>query len=192
MEEEKKRIYTIVAIVALVGILFSCIVGAVAGGVAGLLVGKRQARVAMERAVEEGLGILEEQYEEMPIPWQDEYPFQLPDPEDEIPMPPVVPFEIEGAFIRQVVEGTPADQAGLEPGDIIVGIDRTPIDGNHPLPEVITQYEPGDRITVRFWRADDEHTTRVRLAENPDVPGQAYLGVYFEMITIPELDLPGG
>lgn len=194
MEEEKRKIYTVVAIAALVGILFSCIAGAVAGGAAGFVIGRRQGREAIERAMEEGLGILPGDNKEMPMPWQDESPFQLPDPEGDSPMPPseVVPIEMEGAFIQRVIAGTPADQAGLEPGDIIIAIDRTPIDGNHPLPHVIAQYEPRDRITVRFWRADKEHTVRVRLTENPDAPGRAYLGVYFEMITIPELDLPGG
>ena len=38
MEEEKKRIYTIVTIAILAGVLVSCTMGALAGGLAGFLV----------------------------------------------------------------------------------------------------------------------------------------------------------
>ncbi len=192
MQEEKRKIYNVIAITVLVSLLLSCIAGAIAGGTAGFLVGRRQGVAAAERVLERELGDLPRFHMELPIPWQEERPF--PSPEGEIPGPPRegLPPEIEGAFVQEVIAGTPAEQAGLEPGDVILAIDRTPIDRYHPLPDVIRQYEPGDLVTVRFWRANQENSIRIRLAEHPEDPGQAYLGVYFEMIARPDPSLPGG
>jgi S1-C subfamily serine protease len=159
--ETEKKIYTTVVIVALVGLLFSCIAGAVAGGVAGFLVGQRQARIVAERAVSGSVQV-------MPRLRQ-------------LPGFGATPSGIEGALIVDVVSGTPASEAGLQVGDVIVAIDRTPVDANHPLGDVIGQYQPGDRITVQYWRGDQQESVTVRLAENPRTAGAPYLGVYFEM-----------
>jgi serine protease Do len=106
--------------------------------------------------------------------------------------PEGLPFEVEGALIQEVIPGTPADEAGLEAGDIIVAIDSTPIDHHHALPDVIGQYEPDDRITIHLWRENKKQSVRVKLAARPEDPTQAYLGIYFQTITAPDLDQPGG
>jgi S1-C subfamily serine protease len=105
--------------------------------------------------------------------------------------PFAVPAVREGALVTNVVAGSPAEQAGLQAGDVIVAIDRTPVDQNHPLPDVIAQYQPGDRATVHFWRAGQEQSVQVKLAQNPENPGQAYLGIYFRMISGSGSGLPG-
>jgi S1-C subfamily serine protease len=164
--ETEKKVYTTVAIVVLVGLVFSCVIGALAGGVTGFVVGQRQARVAVERALQGRLGV---------VPEQGETPVPFPVPQGQIPQ------RAFGALIVDVVSGTPAEQAGLKEGDVIVAIDRTALGPSQSLPATIAQYQPGDRITVHFWRGNQERAVQVTLAENPDNPGQAYLGVYFEM-----------
>jgi hypothetical protein len=113
----------------------------------------------------------------------------------EIPSVESRPFAMpglrEGALITSVADGSPADQAGLQPDDLIISIDRIPVDLNHPLSEIIAQYQPGDRATVRFWRGNQQQSVQVKLGENPDDPRQAYLGVYFRMIGVPGIRLPG-
>ena len=160
MAQEKQKTYIVIVVVAVAALLLVCIAGALAGGAAGFLVGRRQARNVENRVVESR-------------------PFALPS------------FR-EGALVESVVDGSPADQAGLQADDLIVAIDRIPVDKNHPLPEVIAQYQPGDLATIRFLRGDQEQSVQVKLAQNPENPGQAYLGVYFQMIGAPDLTLPGG
>jgi membrane-associated protease RseP (regulator of RpoE activity) len=164
MEKENQKIYTIVALVALAGVLLSCFVGALAGGMAGFLVGQRQARLGTEQM-----------WQEMPGFPMDEQPYIQPQ------IPGRGPSGQMGALIRDVVPGMPAAEAGLQPGDIIIGIDGTPVNRMHALPDVIAQYRPGDRVAVRFIRGDQTSSLRVVLAENPDEPGNAYLGIYYEM-----------
>ena len=77
MEEEKKKIYTVVALVVVAGLLFSCVAGAVAGGLSGFVAGRRQARKALEGVVG-GRDLIE--------PWSEERPFSMPDlDEEELP-----------------------------------------------------------------------------------------------------------
>jgi membrane-associated protease RseP (regulator of RpoE activity) len=171
--ETEKKMYTIVVVVALVGLVFSCVAGALAGGVAGFFVGQRQGRIAAERALSGGLGVMP-RVEEVPGSGQGQEPVPFPGPR-------AVPSSVEGALVVNVVSDTPADQAGLQVGDVIVAVDRTPVNGNHPLPDVIGQYQPGDRVTIHFWRGDGEQSVTVKLAAHPDDASKAYLGVYFEM-----------
>jgi S1-C subfamily serine protease len=100
------------------------------------------------------------------------------------------PAGTEGTIVVEVIRDTPAYEAGLQAGDIILAIDRMPVDAWHTLPDAIRQYEPGDRITVRFWRAGQIESVRVKLGEHPDNPGQAYLGIYFETLGGPDLERP--
>lgn len=184
MENERQRWVAIVAAIAVVGLLLSCLAGALAGGLAGLFVGRHQARIAAERALAEA------PWTEA-IPWDEELPVPLPE------IPEVTPFiqpqpGIEGAVIVGIIEGTPAEQAGLQPGDVIVAVDDVPIDRNHSLPEVLAQYEPGERVTIEFWRGDQQQAVRVTLGRNPDDPALPYLGVRFRMNLEPDYNLPGG
>jgi S1-C subfamily serine protease len=111
--------------------------------------------------------------------------------EELIPAQPVpVPLQGQGALVVEVLPGTPAKSVQLQVGDLIVAIDRTPVDNDHPLPAIMSLYEPGDRVTIQFSRAGQRQRVQVRLAEHPDIPGQAYLGIRFETISGPGNWLP--
>jgi membrane-associated protease RseP (regulator of RpoE activity) len=188
VEEEKKRIYTIVTIAILAGVLVSCIMGALAGGLAGFLVGQRQGEAAAERALDEQWNDLPE-LGQPPEFWQ-EIPVPEPEPEEEIPHLDVPPVGWRGALVLEVIPGTPADQAGLTSGDIILAIDRTPINRNHDLADVIAQYEPGDLVTLRIWRNGQDDSVRATLSEHPDNPRNAYLGIHYQMMVRPGFKAP--
>ncbi len=51
-----------------------------------------------------------------------------------------------------VVDGSPAAQAGLKDGDIIVSISGITLDGEHPLDAVLTQFSPGSTVTLDVLR----------------------------------------
>jgi serine phosphatase RsbU (regulator of sigma subunit) len=53
---------------------------------------------------------------------------------------------VEARVVRQVVPGSGAEEAGIRPGDVIVGIDRTVLDSTTHAQELLNQHRFGDRV----------------------------------------------
>ena len=72
----------------------------------------------------------------------------------------------QGAYLRSVEEGSPAQEAGLQEGDIIVGIGEQTILGDMTLRLSRASFAPGDIQTVYFWRDGQYYTTEMIRPEN--------------------------
>ena len=72
----------------------------------------------------------------------------------------------QGAYLRSVEEGSPAQEAGLQEGDIIVGIGEQTILGDMTLRLSRASFAPGDIQTVYFWRVGQYYTTEMMRPEN--------------------------
>jgi len=68
-----------------------------------------------------------------------------------------------GVGLRAVQRGSPADQAGLEPGDIIVKIADIEIQTSGDLFRALTVYRAGDRVQVEYYRGNDRNTAEVTI-----------------------------
>jgi putative serine protease PepD len=68
-----------------------------------------------------------------------------------------------GAEIVEVPAGTPADDAGLEEGDIVVAVDDRPVSNGIGLIVAIRSHRPGETISLRVRRDGREETVRVTL-----------------------------
>jgi serine protease Do len=68
-----------------------------------------------------------------------------------------------GAYIQEVEPGTPADRAGLEPGDIITAIDGQPIDAENGFVTVLMRFDPGDEVELTVVRDGREIPVNVTL-----------------------------
>jgi serine protease Do len=58
----------------------------------------------------------------------------------------------EGALVANVEKGSPAEKAGLKPGDVIRSANGQPIVASGDLPAVVGMSRPGDRIQLEVWR----------------------------------------
>ncbi|MEM6705622.1 MAG: trypsin-like peptidase domain-containing protein, partial [Acidobacteriota bacterium] len=58
----------------------------------------------------------------------------------------------DGALVTIVRNGTPAEKAGLEPGDIIVRVDEHEVERNRDLIDYVSGKAPGDKVRVEVWR----------------------------------------
>jgi S1-C subfamily serine protease len=90
------------------------------------------------------------------------------------------PGEVQqGAIIRQVVESSPAEAAGLHKGDVITAVDGEPVENPRALVDAVGELEPGDTLTLTVVRPEEagEREVEVTLAEDPEDEGAAYLGV---------------
>ncbi len=73
-----------------------------------------------------------------------------------------------GVTISGVVRGSPADQAGLETGDLITSLAGQPIDSRAALASALDRRHPAERVTLGWTDpAGVRHTALVRLAAGP-------------------------
>lgn len=73
----------------------------------------------------------------------------------------------QGMYVSQVVNDSPADQAGLEPGDIITKLDDTDMNNDNDLGSFIREKEIGDSINIEYWRDGETRSTKATLVEAP-------------------------
>ena len=72
----------------------------------------------------------------------------------------------KGIYVDSVVSGSAAEEAGIEPGDIIVAFDGKNISTMDELNEIKNTKNIGDKIEIRFYRKNKEKTVTITLAEN--------------------------
>jgi putative serine protease PepD len=70
----------------------------------------------------------------------------------------------DGAFIVDVVPGSPADDAGLQPGDVITGIDGQDVTRSTDVQSTVRGKDVGDEVEITYEREGDERTASVRLS----------------------------
>jgi serine protease Do len=66
-----------------------------------------------------------------------------------------------------VVSGSPADKAGIKDGDIIITIEGSPVDGQHPLDDILSQFAPGKTVTMGILRGGQSMTLQLTLGTRP-------------------------
>jgi putative serine protease PepD len=72
---------------------------------------------------------------------------------------------VEGAYIQEVVSGSPAEKAGLAPDDVITKIDGVKVSGTdeQSIVKVLLDKKIGQSVSVTYWRGGRENTANVTL-----------------------------
>jgi serine protease Do len=70
-----------------------------------------------------------------------------------------------GALVRGVEQGSPAEKAGLEPGDIILSFDGKDIVNTSDLPRMVANTKPGTHSEMQVWRRGSTKTLRITVGE---------------------------
>lgn len=72
----------------------------------------------------------------------------------------------EGAYVQDVVEGSPAEKGGIKNEDIITKIDGKKITENDGgLAKIIADKKVGDKINVEIWRDGETKTLTITVGE---------------------------
>jgi hypothetical protein len=158
--------------------------GGLAGGVAGYLAAHRG-------------GVLD-----LPGPWQQVRP-QVPQGEEppnanpQVPQPWQTPpqmllgtpsGQLQGALVVEVDSGGPADDAGLETGDIIIAVDNKAMGEERDLAALIGSHKPGDDVVVTIVRPGDDPELMnldVTLDQGTNTEGEevAHLGIRYRAVS---------
>jgi serine protease Do len=73
----------------------------------------------------------------------------------------------EGALVADVGENTPASEAGLKPGDVIVKVDGKDIVNANELRNDIARLQPGKTVPIELYRDGKKKTLDVKIAVQP-------------------------
>jgi len=100
-----------------------------------------------------------------------------------------------GALVAGVEKGSPAAKAGLEPGDVIIGVNGREIANSAELPALVAGMSPGESARLQVWRHGVPRDVEVKVGvfgdekvAVKDVPEQAKgrLGVAVRALTAEE------
>jgi len=73
--------------------------------------------------------------------------------------------KVQGVLVRGVEEGSPAEKAGIEAGDIITQFDGKAIDKPADLPRSVGNTKPGSRVGITVFRRGASKDLTVTVAE---------------------------
>ena len=87
-----------------------------------------------------------------------------------------IELELAGNVIRRVMEKSPAEEAGLKPGDIITALDERPVTSDLDFYVALVGRKPVESLTVKYSRADATQSATLKLVEYPAKPGLSIEG----------------
>jgi S1-C subfamily serine protease len=88
----------------------------------------------------------------------------------------------KGAWVQEVTDGSPADDAGIEPGsgevvfqarpyapggDLIVAVEGEPVNAEADLGVLLLDHDPGTTVTLTVYRDGKKRDFEVKLGERP-------------------------
>ena len=76
--------------------------------------------------------------------------------------------EASGALVASVTSGGPAQEADIQPGDVVLEFDGKKINRMRGLPRIVAETEIGKAVDVLIWRRGQEETIKVTLGELPE------------------------
>jgi serine protease Do len=103
--------------------------------------------------------------------------------------------KVEGALVTRVVEGSPADQAGIQHGDVVLTVDGRKVSETRDLIDYVSAQGPGKSVSIDVLRDGKRLTRQVKLSEREGtasaaaeedaegVEGLAWLGLDYQDLT---------
>jgi serine protease Do len=70
-----------------------------------------------------------------------------------------------GALVGQVIDGGPAEKAGVKTGDVILSVDGKTVERSTQLPSMISAIKPGNDAKVEVWRDKSSKVLTVKVEE---------------------------
>ncbi len=75
--------------------------------------------------------------------------------------------KVNGALITEIVNGSPADKAGLKPGDLLVGVENKPVTDYASTLNLISALKPGATALLKVIRDKNELEFKVNVGKRP-------------------------
>ncbi|MGK2913706.1 MAG: DegQ family serine endoprotease [Porticoccaceae bacterium] len=113
----------------------------------------------------------------------------------------------QGALIAQVEDNSPAQRAGIKPGDVVIALNGEPIEDASDLPHKVGLFAPGNKVSATLMRKGQERTVSIEIGLRPNADNEETvaaasdadegdrLGLVVAELdeqTRPNRDIPGG
>jgi serine protease DegQ len=66
-----------------------------------------------------------------------------------------------------VLSGSPADKAGIKPGDILVAVNGKPVTDSAGMLALIAMLQPGQQAVLKVIRSQTENDIKVTVGKRP-------------------------
>jgi hypothetical protein len=73
----------------------------------------------------------------------------------------------DAAIVTQVTPASPAERAGLQPGDMIIALNNQPIGSSHQVVQTIASMAPGQQVSLDISRQQSQFQVDAILAQRP-------------------------
>jgi serine protease DegQ len=74
---------------------------------------------------------------------------------------------VRGTLITEVFNGTPAEQAGMKSGDLLVAVDGKPVTDSASMLTLISAIAPGSNATLKVIRSQKTVELKVTVGKRP-------------------------
>jgi membrane-associated protease RseP (regulator of RpoE activity) len=175
------------------GVLAACFLLLVTGGVVGGMVGYVGARFTARQVSPPWLDQQAQPPQLSPETpergWQWSMPFRQ--------APETLGGLVTAVRVTEVVPDSPAEEAGLKVGDVIIAVDGKALDAEHELSKIVQGNGPGDEILLTVMRRGDDTEVlevEVTLGRDTDEEGEvvAYLGIWYRYLGAAARGIPQG
>ncbi|MGX9899861.1 S1C family serine protease [Arthrobacter sp. SA17] len=75
--------------------------------------------------------------------------------------------DTNGVLVMSIADGGPADDAGIEPGDVLLTLEGKELSAPEDLLAALRGLDPGQTVTVSFNRDNQGQEAKVQLSERP-------------------------
>ncbi len=75
-----------------------------------------------------------------------------------------------GVVVTAVVPGSPAEEAGLAPGDVILAANDHPLESRRQLNDIVVSHAAGEILKLLVERGGQQHVCQVTLGSPEDTP----------------------
>jgi serine protease Do len=90
--------------------------------------------------------------------------------------------EDKGSLIGDVIEGSPAEKAGLQRGDVIIEYEGKKIDEPYQLRNMVANTAPGQEVEIKIIRENRTETKKVTIGELPAEMQKPSTGEYNNLL----------
>jgi serine protease Do len=88
----------------------------------------------------------------------------------------------KGALVGDVIEGSPAEKAGLQSGDVIIEYEGKKIEEPYQLRNMVANTPPGQEIELKIIRENKIETKKVTVSELPAEMQKPFKGAYNNLL----------